>query len=88
MKHLILAICAALVFNFQPTPVKAATEMVYALPGWFAVDEQLPPMDVLVRTLWDDDTENSQKAILKADGWYYPSGLKKLPYTPAYWQFL
>lgn len=47
------------------------------------VDEQTP-MNVLLRTHTGDET-NTQKAIYKLDGWYYPDGIEKLPWTPLYW---
>lgn len=48
------------------------------------VTEEQPPLNVLVRTHVGEE-DNTQKAILKEDGWYYPSGETKLPWIPLYW---
>lgn len=52
---------------------------------WISVNESLPDFDVLVRTHAGDESI-TQKAILKVDGWYYPSGLTQLPWVPTHWQ--
>lgn len=60
------------------------------LPGWFECDEVMPSLNVLVRTCFNGDPDDAQKAILKQDGWYYPSGLSKFPASliPSHWQNL
>jgi len=68
--------------------VKEIKKVSDPLPGWFECDEVMPPLDVLVRTCFNGDPDDAQKAILKQDGWYYPSGVGKLKYTPSHWQNL
>lgn len=42
------------------------------------------PMNILLRTHIGDEM-CTQKAILRQDGWFYPDGVEKLPWTPLYW---
>jgi len=52
-----------------------------------SVEDALPEFDVIVRT-YHNDPDYTQKAMLKADGWYFPSGNEKLPeeIMPTHWQ--
>jgi len=49
--------------------------------------QEAPPLNTLVRT-YNNDPEFTQKAILKDDGWYWPSGEEKLPWIPTHWQLV
>ncbi len=57
---------------------------------WISITDSLPPLNTIVRTHVNTNglISNEQKAMLKEDGWYYPSGLTLLPWVPTHWESL
>lgn len=57
---------------------------------YIEVSQELPELNRICRTyaMIKGKKEYEQKAMLKEDGWYYPSGLTKLTWTPTHWQYV
>lgn len=87
MKKLILLFAIATFSASTQAVTLPKITITKTIGEWFLVDQVMPPENELVRTYVDEE-ENSQKAIWKNGDWYYPSGLKLLPWTPVYWQYL
>lgn len=72
-----------LCYDLVPISIIESKPTVY-----IAVADSLPPLNTLVRTHVNVNgtIQYEQKAILKEDGWYWPSGVTKLAWIPTHWE--